>query len=649
MGCCAATKIDALTPRKGVLAKKLSGPKNPESYIQEVVYLFGGFKVLQFDTKTKSITPVQIQPKISIPKRAQVEFLKEIERIALVGGEIDDKLTSKCYLFTPPNLSTPLQLPDFPFPIINTSLAFYNNKLYAVGGQVLLNDSSSVSNEVWYLELINHNEQDFKKGWRKACELPSKRRNANLVISNNKLYIFGGSSGEANLPQEIDSIDLNTDASIREPFTLPTGIEGGRLCWQGDNLLLVGGRSSIGTPISDVLLLNFELKAVLSVRGLIHPRDYCLMLPISFNEVFVFGGANSYSAEYREWNESIEDYCFEKTTIEGQRLIDNPTGYTSALPTFILESPNGDHLPHISPESRIIFGNEVDCFMIEVSKSLVPDFHYRPMILNQKSHQQSIRVGRDLVVLAGGIDTRSNEVSTQAAMFNIESREARSLHSLNNPRYSFSLVEVEGCLLAVGGKSSNNKSLRSVEILPNFSSSPNVKWKQIEPLRVERYGHVCWADENIVFVVGGKTKANEEPIDTIEMINTSTNTCSEYPFKIPFPVYKARLHLYKQWVYLIGGEDSKGNPSDSIYKLNRSRPEQMVLCRQMRLRRKNCIALSWENRIVIMGGCSGELIEVYNEETLNPEPHHFHSFWKSFYKQLECFTYDKTLQQCSSC
>jgi N-acetylneuraminic acid mutarotase len=107
------------------------------------------------------------------------------------------------------------------------------------------------------------------KAWEKITELPNRRRSVNVMVAGSAIHIFGGfaEGGASGIrTTAIDTVDTKTKKSGSETVRLPLGVEGARMCWAGDDLLLIGGKRDGEKPDANVLLLDFEKKAIMSLR-----------------------------------------------------------------------------------------------------------------------------------------------------------------------------------------------------------------------------------------------------------------------------------------------------------------------------------------------------------------------------------------------
>lgn len=497
--------------------------KNPNVVVQPIVYLFGGSKLLQFDTKAIKISEVNPQPGVPIPKRTQCEYIPELGKIATLGGTIDGKITNVGYLFTPPNFATPETLPPFPKPIRYTTLAYYHGILYAVGGETEGGETKGLVKDVYSLKI----KDGIGQAWEKVCDLPLQRRSANLIISNNTIYVMGGYSGDNLRSTQIDSIDLATKIAKMEPYRLPLGVEGSRFAWHGDYILMIGGKRIENNPDANVLVMNWQRKGLLSMRDLQVGRDYPLVIPTEIDEVVVIGGGHHKTAEKRSWDENAGDYSFRGIQVPGQELIENPSHYDSALPTFVTDIKSKEDFPNFGKDTRILFGNEIDCFVIEFPENLVANFYFSPLKLQQKTGQVALRHGHNEIYLIGGTDVSRTKISSKSYKFLIDAKEIVELGKMKHPRYFTQVVAVGNDFYAIAGKGKGGKALAECEKMT--INVPKPEWVEIAPLSAPRFGHVAWEAGDKIFVIGGTTADKGVPVNTCEVYDVKANKWSLNP------------------------------------------------------------------------------------------------------------------------
>lgn len=210
-------------------------------------------------------------------------------------------------------------------------------------------------------------------------------------------------------------------------------------------------------------------------------------------------------------------------TIPGQELIENPAEYDSALPTFVVHNQDKKALPPMSSDSKIIFGNEIDCLIIEIDSLLTPSFYYGPLVLQQKTGQESIRQDAKNVLMVGGTDFTKTKISSKFFRFNVPESKVTELQKLIEGRFFPSFVEAQNHVFVIGGLGKEQKCLASCESIKS-DCTPADPWKQIAPLSGPRVGQAAWAHQGKIYVYGGKDSLKGGKMyDTIEIYDIAAN------------------------------------------------------------------------------------------------------------------------------
>ena len=262
-----------------------------------------------------------------------------------------------------------------------------------------------------------------------------------------------------------------------------------------------------------------------------HARSYPLVIPLSVDEAIIIGGTSETNeVEKRAWNSKINDYEFAPAKIEGIDLIEKGVSYDSALPTFLDIISAQDKFPPVEPTSRLIFGNEVDCFLIEITKDLNFYFYKSPMKLQQKSGQNSIRTDPNTIFLAGGTDFSRTKISSKTYKFTFSTHEVVELAKLTVPRYFPVMVNEGGQFYVIGGKVKGGAVSNAVETT-NLSVTPAPAWIDI-PMKHKRFGHIAWVSKGKLYVMGGTSEDKGKPIDEVEVYDSAAKAWSVHPSKI---------------------------------------------------------------------------------------------------------------------
>lgn len=258
-------------------------------------------------------------------------------------------------------------------------------------------------------------------------------------------------------------------------------------------------------------------------------RDFPLVIPTKIDEVVVFGGGNHKDAEIRSWDEKLGDYCFKKVEIKGQELIESANSYKSALPTFMDIVPTKNSFPKISADSRLIFGNEIDCFFIELTKDLGFNFYKSPMTLQQKTGQNSVRADKNTIYLAGGTDTSRTKISSKTYKFSFGSNEVTELAKLNLGRYFPVMVNSGTLFFVVGGRIKGGAPTPSVECIDFSAPADKQVWTDLPPMKHPRVGHIAWVGKGKLYVMGGTSQDKGKPIEEVEVYDIAAKTWSVHP------------------------------------------------------------------------------------------------------------------------
>jgi hypothetical protein len=233
--------------------------------------------------------------------------------------------------------------------------------------------------------------------------------------------------------------------------------------------------------------------------------------------------------EKRSWNSKIEDYEFVPLKLQGIDLIEKGLSYDSALPTFLDVVSTADKFPPVETTSKLIFGNEIDCFLIEVTQDLNFYFYKSPMKLQQKSGQNSVRFDANTIYLAGGTDFSRTKISSKTYKFTFSNHEVVELTKLNTARYFPVMVNDGTQFYVVGGKIKGGGATNSVEI-GNVTAS-KFSWTDA-PMKHKRFGHVAWASKGKLYVMGGISEDKGKPIEDVEVYDSATKAWSVHPSKV---------------------------------------------------------------------------------------------------------------------
>ncbi len=642
MGCTGSKQKKLIQGEKGYFPAKINAVKNSNVVVQDKVYLFGGARILEFDVLQMRITQLPADSALRIPRQTQSEYIPKLKKIVTLGGRLDGQLTGVGYLFTPPDFHNYQKLPDFPMPIRNTTLTVIDDYVYAIGGETNGSDPDNILRDIYRLHIPGGS---IGIAWEKFADLAMPRKSANVAVTMGNIFVFGGYNGKGLRTTQIETVDLKTKEVKVQKYRLPLGVEGARLCWHGDDILMIGGKRTGNAPDANVLLLDLEKKSIISMRDLASPRDFPVVIPTALDEVVVIGGGGLKTCEKRSWNSELQDYEFKPIQIPGVELMDDPKNYDTALPSFVNNHPDDDVFPDIHIENKIIFGNEIDCFLIEVPQNLIPHFYQSPMRLQQKTGQRSIRSDPNTIYLVGGTDTARSKISSKAYKFFIRSKEIVELGKLTQGRYFPAFVHSGNEFYVIGGKVKGGSASATVE---KMSQNDEGKWVEVAPMKQPRFGHIAWASNGKIYVLGGTTKDDGAPLEHAEVFDIASQQWSVHPtLKMRPALNGAVIHHVDNVIYVFGGQDTNDNPQSAIYRIDANHPSTMErIPTQMKVGRVDPFVFNVGSKVVVMGGSEQPLMEIFDSKTLQPEAD-VEAKSESFFHQLSNYTTDLKLENCS--
>lgn len=94
-------------------------------------------------------------------------------------------------------------------------------------------------------------------------------------------------------------------------------------------------------------------------------------------------------------------------------------------------------MPEFSTDSNFVFGSELYPFLMEFTSELMVRFYPAPLMLQQKTGQQAIRLDEDEILFVGGTDASMKLVSSKIFKYSIPKCEVIKFGSLSSGRFYF--------------------------------------------------------------------------------------------------------------------------------------------------------------------------------------------------------------------
>lgn len=151
------------------------------------------------------------------------------------------------------------------------------------------------------------------------------------------------------------------------------------------------------------------------------------------------GDESKATAEIRKWNRYLEDYSWTACTdkVKNLELIGRPSEYTTINTTKVIKALEGDLMPEFSSDSNFVFGSENTPFLMEITDTMMVRFYPAPMMLQQKTGQQAVRLNQDEILFVGGTDTSMKLASSKIFKYSIPKCEVKLFGKLSSGRFYF--------------------------------------------------------------------------------------------------------------------------------------------------------------------------------------------------------------------
>lgn len=581
----------------------------------------------------------------------------------VAGGNDDFKeFYDVFYEFDVANPTTPRTLPSLPMKVSHHNLVqSKDGKIYCIGGlyekQAGDNDNSfpgTISSDIWMFCPV-------EEKWSKVdAVLPKPRTNFECILNGTNIFIFAGDSGGGKGPStQIDIFDTATNKISQASFRLPLGVSGASLAFFNQDVLIIGG-DRMGKPSTGVMKLDFKDQTILSLRDLEKPRSNAVIINTTYDEMIAIGGSTERTVERRHWCPKNSDYIWSDFTSEvtGMELLGNPNEYNVIGSTFEISGSFDDPSNNMSPESNFIFGNELSPFMLEFNEKMQVSFFSAPLNLQQKTGQYAFRRDHNRIIFIGGTDSTFSVYSKKTFELNISQSSVNDIGRMGVARTGFSVVQSGSWLYATGGWTKGFQYLNNVERL-NIDNAED--WEALAPMNKPRAGHLSWTcpDSGKVFVAGGVSAQNGEPLSCCEVYDPQNNTWTVHTNSLPTGLQGAATlnHQDGKRLIVVGGStgsDPEATATNQVRLLDRSNfngfEEQPAAI--MGTKRYNPFAILGGNddQIVVIGGTKEQIVDVFNYSTFKTyDQAKLQQINEEVFDNLDNFTNDLALYTCSGC
>jgi len=156
------------------------------------------------------------------------------------------------------------------------------------------------------------------------------------------------------------------------------------------------------------------------------------------------------------------------------------------------------------------------------------------------------------LTIAGGTDGNA----PQAGVYSIDPQTGArtTLPSMNMARSQLALVEFGGWVYALGGENSGIP----LNMSERFNLSSSTEWEQRAPLPTTRYGAAGVVVGSYLYLMGGRANT-PDALTTVERTTDGTTWTNDV-LAMPRGRIGAHAIAHEGRIYVVGGEDSDGNP-----------------------------------------------------------------------------------------
>ncbi|XP_067641719.1 kelch-like protein 5 [Eurosta solidaginis] len=240
------------------------------------------------------------------------------------------------------------------------------------------------------------------------------------------------------------------------------------------------------------------------------------------------------------------------------------------------------------------------------------------------SSEQVILMDDNLIFIGG---KRNNKAIDEVRCWNFKTKLFQRLHSMKQPRYLHSVVEVNRKIYAVGGKGANDEILQSVEM---YTASDG--WKAINSMSTPRaFVNAVVLNEKI-YVIGGYDGKSLKSVECYDPTTNSWTQCAD----MNEPHCNQGASVHNGQIFVVGGFCEKN--SSTVERYDPQRNEWTKICSlNIECQRTGCISIY--NQLWAVGANNKDFVSVYDEQNdkwidKKPFPKNGHNY---------CFTAPKCL------
>ena len=213
---------------------------------------------------------------------------------------------------------------------------------------------------------------------------------------------------------------------------------------------------------------------------------------------------------------------------------------------------------------------------------------------------------KDSLYIVGGAFSSSIDI------FDLNTRTFNTVNSLNEVRDHFGSCQYDENNSIIAGGRDMNFVLTSTCYLYNVITN---SLKQVGSLNIKRHGHVLVKSEDGgIYAIGGAITDNV--LSSVEKFDKRLQTWKLIEAKLIVERYQPQAVAYKNFIFIIGGKQTRDRITNSIEKFNTRTGEMKIIQAKLKVGRCHFAIAKYNQLAYIMGGIVSDLskkpVEILN-------------------------------------
>lgn len=422
----------------------------------------------------------------------------------------------------------------------NFPLIFLKGKLYALGGRHFGGNDVAIRSECESFDFI-------KRKWEIIPSMHIARSSCQALVYRGNIWVIGGNNPNR-LGETLEYFDVKRHLWVLIDLNLPFDYFNHEiLSVKDDKILIIGGYNS-NSDNRNIHEIDLKEKTILSKGKLLNKRiSFNLFHDRKKSKIFIITGTHNSFHGITNYQEVIDLNTFQTSTFNlifrgslsnidlelfrnNKRQVNVKTDENLYKEKFIIEDENFSQNTTVNYTKKntnlqninYIFGTDNEPFQIEINKlnSEIKTFPIK-WDLRLKNHQGVIRIKNDELFFAGGVNYSFNRVYNNCFTYNLKTKKIKSINSMLDIRFSFSITFFKNEIYVLGGRTYGNNEESILSDCEKYNLLKK-KWINLGALNESRCQTSCFIIKNKLFISGGLSKSGDT-LQSIEVLNEKKN------------------------------------------------------------------------------------------------------------------------------